>query len=149
MTTLHGIDADLHEPGHQSSATARVIEDLQLYGYQPSAGEPDPRPLPDTGRLEGAVSDLFDILAGTFQDTSLEPDLADLLWCLTDLFHKKSARVQRQLEDNEDRQKRSQQEQDGSEIRSVELETLIAQGQSHLERREAFEQHPRPRRRAL
>ncbi len=139
MTTLHGIDADVHEPRHQSSATARVIEDLQLYGYQSSAGEPDPRPLPDTGRCEAAVSDLFDILAGTFQDTSLEPDLADLLWCLTDLFHKKSARVQRQLEDNEDRQKRSQQEQDGSEIRSVELETLIAQGQSHLERREAFE----------
>ncbi len=139
MTTLHGIDADLHEPGHHSSATARVIEDLQLYGYQPSAGEPDPRPLPDTDRLEGAVSDLFDIFAGTFHDTGLEPDLDDLLWCLTDLFHKKSARVQRQLEDNEDRQKRSQQEQDGSEIRSVELETLIAQGQSLIERREAFE----------
>ena len=52
MTTLHDIDADLHEPGHQSSATARVIEELQLYGYQPSAGEPDPRPLPDTGRSE-------------------------------------------------------------------------------------------------
>ena len=48
MTTFHDIDADLHEPGHQSSATARVIEDLALYGYQPSAGEPDPRPLPDT-----------------------------------------------------------------------------------------------------
>ena len=140
MTTLHDIDADLHEPGHHSSATARVIEDLQLYGYRPSAGEPDPRPLPDTDRLEGAVSDMFDILAGTFQDTGLEPDLDDLLWCLTDLFHKKAARVQRQLEDNEDRQKRSQQEQDGSEIRSVELETLIAQGQSLIERREAFEQ---------
>ncbi len=140
MTTLHDIDADLHEPVHHSSATARVIEDLQLYGYRPSAGEPDPRPLPDTDRLEGAVSDMFDILAGTFQDTGLEPDLDDLLWCFTDLFHKKAARVQRQLEDNEDRQKRGQQEQDGSEIRSVELETLIAQGLSLLERREAFEQ---------
>ena len=83
---------------------------------------------------------MFDIVAGTFRDTSLEPDLDDLLWHLTDLFHKKSARVQRQLEDNEDRQKRSQHEQDGSEIRSVELETVIAQGHSLLERREAFEQ---------
>ncbi len=87
MTTLHDQHDDAFEPGHHSSATARVIEDLQLYGYQPLAGEPDPRPLPDTGRCEAAVSDLFDILAGTFQDTSLEPDLADLLWCLTDLFH--------------------------------------------------------------
>ena len=61
-------------------------------------------PFPTPDHVEGAISDLFDILAGTFRDTSLEPDLDDLLWYLTDLFHKKSARVQRQLEDNEDRQ---------------------------------------------
>ena len=140
MTTLHDTDADFSEAEPKSSATARVIDGLELYGYQPSAGEPDPRPLPDADCLEGAISNIFDILAGTIQDTSLEPDLDDLLWCLTDLFHKKAARVQCQLEDNEDRQKRSQQEQDGSEIRSVELETLIRQGQSHIERREAFEQ---------
>ena len=140
MTPLHDTDADFGESGHKSSATARVIDGLELYGYQPSAGEPDPRPLPDADRLEAAISDIFDILAGTMQDTSLEPDLDDLLWSLTDLFHKKAARVERQLGDNEDRQKRSQQEQDGSEIRSVELETLIRQGQAHIERRDAFEQ---------
>jgi YspA, cpYpsA-related SLOG family len=138
MTLLHD-DAEAFEPGHKSSATARVIEGLELHGFHPSASEPDPRPLPDTDQLAGAVSDMFDILAGALHDTALEPDLDDLLWCLTDLFHKKCARVQRQLEDNEDRQKRSQQEQDGSEIRSVELESLIALGQSLLERREAFE----------
>jgi len=140
MTKHHDTTDDTFEPGHRSSSTARVIEELELYGYQPFTGEPDPRPLPDTGRIDGAISDMFDILAGTFRDTALEPDLDDLLWHLTDLFHKKSARVQRQLEDNEDRQKRSQQEQDGSEIRSVELETLIALGHNLLERREVFEQ---------
>jgi hypothetical protein len=51
----------------------------------------------------------------------------------------KPERAQGQLEDNEDRQKRSQDEQDGSEVRSVELERLIAQGQTILERRSAFE----------
>ena len=106
----------------------------------PFAHEPDPRGLPDKDRIEGAISDMFDILAGTLRDTSLESDLDDLFWSLTDLFHKKAARVQRQLEDNEARQKRSQHEQDGSEIRSVELETLIVQGQALLDRREAFEQ---------
>ncbi len=140
MTTLHDTGADLHEPAHHSSSTARVIEALELYGFQPSASDPDPRPLPGIDQCEAAISDIFDVLAGTFQDTSLEPDLDDLFWCLTDLFHKKAARVQRQLEDNEDRQKRSQQEQDGSEIRSVELERLIAGGQGLIERREAFEQ---------
>jgi hypothetical protein len=89
--------------------------------------------------MAGAISDIFDILTGALQDTRLEPDLDDLLWCLTDLFHKKAARVQRQLEDNEDRQKRSQEEQDGSEVRSVELERLILQGQTLIERREMFE----------
>jgi hypothetical protein len=58
---------------------------------------------------------------------------------MTDLFHKKAARVQKLLADNEDRQKDSQQEQDGSEIRSLELERLIEQGQDLIERRSAFE----------
>ena len=69
----------------------------------------------------------------------LSPIVPDLLWSLTDLFHRKAARVQRQLDDNEDRQRRSQTEQDGSEIRSVELERLIAQGQTLIEKRNAFE----------
>jgi YspA, cpYpsA-related SLOG family len=140
MTLIHDTDAGASEPGPETSATARVIEGLELHGFHPSAGEPDPRPLPESDQLDAAIADLFDILAGTLQDTALEPDLDDLLWCLTDLFHKKAARVERQLENNEDRQKHSQGEQDGSEIRSVELEALIALGQSLLQRREAFEQ---------
>jgi hypothetical protein len=130
---------DTYAPRHGSSPTARVLQDLQLYGYHPDQGEPDPRPLPEADQLEAALADMFDILAGAFRDTRLEPDLDDLLWGLVDLFHKKAARAQRQLEDNEDRQKRSQDEQDGSEVRSVELERLIAQGQTILERRSAFE----------
>ena len=53
----------------------------------------------------------------------------ELFWHLTDLFHKKAAPAQRQLDDNEDRQRKSQDEQDGSEVRSVELESLIGDGQ--------------------
>ena len=135
MTTTHDF-----EPAHRRSATARVIDNLELHGYQPSGDEPDPRPLPEPDLVAGAISDLFDILRGAFRDTSLEPDLDDLFWQLTDLFHKKAARVQRQLDGNEDRQRKSQDEQDGSEVRSVELERLIADGQALIERREAFEQ---------
>jgi hypothetical protein len=117
----------------------RLIDSLELHGYQPSGHEPDPRPLPDPDLVAGAISDLFDILGGVLHDTGLEPDLDDLLWHLTDLFHKKAARAQRQLDDNEDRQRKSQEEQDGSEVRSVELESLLAQGEALLERRAAFE----------
>jgi hypothetical protein len=47
--------------------------------------------------------------------------------------------VQRDLDDNEDAQKRSQKEQDGSEIRSVELERLVAEGLTLIERRNSME----------
>ncbi len=136
-TTIH---AGAYEPRHQSSATARVIEQLELHGYQPSAGEPDPRPLPDTDLLDGAINGIFDVLTAALSDTRLDTDSGDLLWHLTDLFHKKIARVQRQLDDNEDRQKRCAGEQDGSEIRSVELERLTAMGEDLYERLQTYEQ---------
>ncbi len=122
-----------------SSATAAVLEELQLYGYRPFADEPDPRPLPEADALQGAMADIFDALAATLQDTRLEPDLEDLLWSVTNLFHRTAARVDRDLDDNEQAQKRSQREQDGSEIRSVELEALTAQGTTLIERRNAYE----------
>ena len=122
-----------------SSATAAVLEELQLYGYRPFADEPDPRPLPEADALQGAIADIFEALAATLEDTRLEPDLEDLLWSVTNLFHRTAARVDRDLDDNEQAQKRSQREQDGSEIRSVELEALTAQGTTLIERRNAYE----------
>jgi hypothetical protein len=44
------------------------------------------------------------------------------------LFHRATDRVQRALDDNEDAKKRNQKKQAGSEIRSVELERLVAEG---------------------
>ena len=122
-----------------SSATAAVLEELQLYGYRPFADEPDPRPLPEADALQGAIADIFDALAATQEDTRLEPDLEDLLWSVTNLFHRTAARVDRDLDDNEQSQRRSQREQDGSEVRSVELEALTAQGVTLIERRNAYE----------
>ena len=86
-----------------------------------------------------ALADIFDALVATLSDTRLEPDLEDLLWPLTNIFHRMAARVDRELDTNEQAQKRSQREQDGSEVRSVELETLTAEGLSLIERRNAYE----------
>jgi YspA, cpYpsA-related SLOG family len=55
------------------------------------------------------------------------------------LFHRAADRVERELDSNEQAQKRSQKQQDGSEIRSVELERLLAEGLTLIERRNAFE----------
>ena len=72
-------------------------------------------------------------------DTRLEPDLEDLLWSTVNLFHRATGRIERELDDNELAQQRSQREQDGSEVKSVELERLTAEGQTLIERRNAFE----------
>ena len=89
--------------------------------------------------IAGAVADIFDALVATLSDTRLEPDLEELLWSTVNLFHRAVGRIERQLDDNEQAQRRSQKEQDGSEVRSVELERLIAEGQTLIERRDSME----------
>ena len=71
--------------------------------------------------------------------TRLEDDLADLLWSFVNLFHRKIDRIEAELDRNETAQRRGQAEQDGSEVKSVELERLTGEGQSLIERRNAFE----------
>jgi YspA, cpYpsA-related SLOG family len=122
-----------------ASPMDRVLTELQLYAYRPGEDEPDPRPLPLAQTIAGAVADIFDALVATLSDTRLEPDLEDMLWSTVNLFHRAIARIERQLDDNEQTQRRSQKEQDGSEVRSVELERLVAEGQTLIERRDSLE----------
>ncbi|WP_234729628.1 DUF2493 domain-containing protein [Acidocella facilis] len=128
-----------YEPRHSSSPTARALTELQMYGYRPFEGEPDPRPMPEANAVVGAIADIFDAFIATLGDTRLEPDLEELLWGTVNLFHRAADRVERELDKNEQAQKHSQKEQDGSEIRSVELERLTAEGQTLIERRDAME----------
>ena len=111
---------------------------MQLYGYRPH-DEPDPRPLPDPQTAQAALIDIFDAVVSTFADTRLEPDVEELLWSVVNLFHRAGHRAQRQLDDNEDLQRRGQAEQDGSEVRSVELERRTAEGISLIEKRNTFD----------
>jgi hypothetical protein len=128
-----------YEPPHASSPTAQLLTELQLYGYRPFQDEPDPRPLPDEAAIAGAVADIFDAVAVALTDTRLEPDLEDLLWSMANVFHRAVGRIERELDGNEQAQRRSQREQDGSEIRSVELERLVAEGLTLIERRNVME----------
>ncbi|MBM3552205.1 MAG: DUF2493 domain-containing protein [Alphaproteobacteria bacterium] len=127
------------ETAQAASTTDRVLAEIQLYGYRPFHDEPDPRPLPEPGAITAAVADIFDALVATLSDSRLAPDLEDLLWSTVNLFHRVVGRIERELDDNEQAQKRSQKEQDGSEIRSVELERLICEGQTLIERRDSME----------
>jgi hypothetical protein len=128
-----------YEPPHTSSPTDHVLGELQLYGYRPFGDEPDQRLLPDGNQVAGAIADIFDALISSLIDTRIEPDLDDLLWSTVNVFHRAAERVSRELDDNEQAQKRSQKQQDGSEVKSVELERLIAEGMTLLERQGTFE----------
>ena len=108
------------------------------------ATDPSPTSLipghcPEGNRVAGAIADIFDALISTLDDTRLEPDLDDLLWSTVNLFHRATDRIERELDGNEQAQRRGQREQDGSEVKSVELERLTAEGQTLIERRDAFE----------
>ncbi|TIO07763.1 DUF2493 domain-containing protein [Mesorhizobium sp.] len=127
------------EPAHASSPIDHVLSELQLYGYRPFCDEPDPRPLPEGNVVAGAITDVFQALVVALSDTRLEPDLDDLLWSAVNVFHRATGRIEHELDDNEQGQRRSQREQDGSEVKSVELERLTAEGQTLIERRNVFE----------
>ena len=138
MNVLAPID-DAAEPHHASSPTDRFIYEMQVFGYRPFQDEPDPRPLPEEPVVQSALTAMFDALFEMLGDTRLEPDLEDLLWSTVNLFHRAGERIQRELQRNEDAQRNGQREQDGSEVKSVELERHVTEGITLLERRNAFE----------
>jgi len=132
-------DTHDYEPPHASSPTADIIDNLELHGFHPARGEHDSRSMPEPLTVLSALSDVFDALVSTFTDTPLEPDLEQLLWSQVNVFHRMGEKAQRDLDDNEHDQKRSQREQDGSEVKSVELERLLIEGQDRIDRRDTYE----------
>src|SRR6202167_6747524 len=136
--TIEHYEADYEQPD-TTSPTDHVLTELQLHGYRPFQDEPDPRPLPEARIVAAAVADIFDALIASLSETRLEPDLEDLLWSAVNLFHRANERIERELAENEQAQKRSQRDQHGSEISSVELERLTAEGMGLIDRRDVME----------
>jgi hypothetical protein len=124
---------------HAASSTAHLLDELALYGHRPGWDEPDPRPLPEADTVRAELGAIVDGFAAMLADTRLEDDLDGLLWSFVNLFHRKIDRIERDLDANEQAQRRSQLEQNGSEVRSFELERLVDQGIGLVERRNAFE----------
>ena len=132
-------DSDTDTELHTASATAYLLDELVLHGHRPGQDEPDPRPLPEPDAVRGQLDAMVEAFSAMLTGTRLEDDLADLLWSFVNLFHRKVDRIERELDVNEQAQRRGQAEQDGSEVKSVELERLIGQGITLIERRNAFE----------
>ena len=106
------------------SATARIMENLALYGPGPLPAEDDP--LPAERDFAGAAAGLLGVIADAFDATPFEAYTEDLAWGLVNLFHRKAGRIERDLADAETACRRLIAAQDGSEVRSVELERASA-----------------------
>ena len=121
------------------SQTEDAMQHMRLYGPIFSDDEPDSRDLPDHRLMQGAIADMFDALDVCLSDSPLEEDRDGLLWGLVNLFHRAAERLDQQLDDNVVSQQSAQHYQDGSEVKAVELERLIARGRARAGRHEVLE----------
>lgn len=122
-----------------SSPLAPLLDELALYGVRPLSDEADFRPLPELEDVENAIAAIVSTMADIFRETRLEDEADEMLWSLTNIFHRRVGSIQKKLDDNEACQRASLTEQDGSEVKSVELERLTKEGLSLTESRNAFE----------
>lgn len=122
-----------------SSPTAHALETLALYGATPPEDETDPRPLPEDDQTACAIGAVVEATHMLLSDTQLEEDLEEILWSLTNIFHRRLALIERRLDENEAEQREMMREQDGSEVKSLELERQIARGQKLVQHRDAYE----------
>ena len=120
------------------SATARALEKAELYGARPPAQE-DQRPIPHPDDYQAELAAMFHSLGAVFADTRLEHEGGDLQWGLVNLFHRKALWLDERLERNELEQQVQQRQQDGSEVKSVELERLIQRGIDLVEARDSLQ----------
>ena len=114
------------------------LSELAPYGFS-IMDDPDRRGLPCSDQIAQGLDTIVEGVSELFTETRLEDELAPILWQITNLFHRRIEKAERSLDTNEVEQKRMQLEQDGSEVKSVELEDKITQGQNLIEARNVFE----------
>lgn len=121
-----------------TSPTAHLLDELALYGTRID-GERDYRPLPDAEDAEMKIACLMQTMADLFAGSRLEPEAEEMLWSVVNSFHRRIHFLKKRLDDNEAEIRDLQKQQDGSEIKSTELEELTEKGRSLTEARNSFE----------
>ena len=71
--------------------------------------------------------------------TQLEDDLEEVLWALTNVFHRRMTHLKKRHDDNDGELKQMLEAQDGSEVKSVELERLQSKASKLWDHSSAFE----------
>ena len=124
------------------SVTATVCENAALYGATPERDELDTREVWDADDATDAVSEAFRILAqGVAPDGfQLADERESLLWGFVNMLDSQTRRLDRAADKLMPELRDLQKAQDGTEIKSRELELTTDRAQSLTARRDAFEQ---------
>ncbi len=131
-------DTDTRETAGQS---ATVCKHAALYGATPERDELDPREVWDEDDALTAIGEAFRILAeGACPDgTQLADERESLLWGFVNMLHAQSRRLDRSVDRLSPDLRDLQREQDGTEIRSRDLELVTDRAQNLGDRHDAFE----------
>lgn len=108
----------------QSSQTAAIIEQLATYGAKPSVDDVDHRLMPEDELIEHSIQTLFIATQELFTGSQLEDDVEEILWSITNIFHRRMTSVRKRVDDLDIELKEQLKNQDGSEIKGVELERI-------------------------
>ena len=135
---MHEVD---NIEAQNESFTAMVCEQAQLFGATPGPDEFDNRPVWGEAESTAAVLKAFVALAEAAPDgTQLADERASLLWGFVNTLDAQTQRLDRAADKLIPGIRELQREQDGSEIRSRELELATDRAENLTARRDAFEQ---------
>ena len=123
------------------SMTATVCDNAALFGAAPERGEFDTREVWDADDALCAVSEAFRILSeGVAPDGfQLADERESLLWGFVNIFDAQTRRLDREADKLMPELRDLQRAQDGTEIKSLELEMTTHRAQCLTDRRDAFE----------
>ena len=124
-----------------SSQTAMACEQAALFGATPGPDEFDNREIWNEEEALAGIEEAIHILAGAVapDGTQLADERESLLWGFVNTLHAQVQRLDRGIDKIAPEMKDLGQEQDGSEIKSRELERLTDRVQNLGDRRDAFE----------
>ena len=124
------------------SMTATICEQAALFGATPGPDEFDSRVVWDEPEALTAITQAFRIVADAVapDGTQLADERESLLWGFVNMLDAQTRRLDRAADRLLPGIRELQREQDGSEIRSRELELTTDRAQNLSDRRDAFEQ---------
>lgn len=114
------------------------LTEIAEFGFQ-FMDTPDLRTLPCADQIDQGLRSITEGVTALFEQSRLEDETGPILWQIINIFQRQVERAERDLDANELEQRQLHLEQDGSEVKSVELENATLSGQNLVEKRNVYE----------